>query len=909
MVSGESPRQHRPPLRAGELPLRVFVSSVMDEEMAQPRADAVAALDAAPFLSPWAFEFTPASTEALDESYLRHVREAEVTLWLVGSRSTPPVLREIREAIAHDRPVLIVRLSTATPDRSTEGLLREVGARVKWVETRPEGVRDAVALSFEDEFLRAWRSALPARTRAALLDERGRLSRGRCIARWRAAGLSRAEALVLADDVNVGEPSDEVRPTADNPLIILSGPVGAGKSLTTERLLQEAIARALDDPDAPVPVWIHARTVGDDLVEAIRQNSDGIGMFEHRGAFVVIDGAEEAGTATASTLLEAARIAIEAWPDLKVVISSRPLQTFSGIEETVELPAFSEESSLTLVSRVAGREVSTSGWPVSVSDAVRRPLWAILLGVDLRAGSTASSPGSLLRNVVQRAVPAADTEANQILRDLAQLSTERGEAPVRLTDLGRAQELAALRDSGLIVESEGAVRFGLPILTQWFAAESLIAGRPQSTELAEDPARLDLWRYALVVAIGELDWSSATELLEPIVRADPGFASEVVTEAIRESSDPSEGGGHVGTVLEAGRAVHRATGAWLAGVGPVRELLGVAGPDGAPLPLGVAGDNTSLMTMWRQEPDLEADVIELPPQAHIFDPGVGWGPGRLSRPAPESAWPWRWALEDVTRSLKAVVEAKRLQVHAGPLFRERAWEEALALLGHGSLHSGPIAARALEDRLVDLPADALLMASGTTYDLAALRVRLAQVQANGADELTAPWPGRDLDVEATGGWVWSPYTPERLLERTAAVYQGALEAYEQVVDRWLPTLRHRLRLAVTLPATLRGQLDVGESRGGGGAPGLSWELDPLPTTSNGSSVELTMNDRAESAFEDRMERLRLQQKRLVALRPAAHRWISAHSTSEILKIFGPTPATDLAFKWLASDLKRIRLYS
>lgn len=908
MVSGGPLGHDRPPLRAGELPLRVFVSSVMDEEMAQPRADAVAALDAPSFLSPWAFEFTPAGTEALDEAYLRHVREAEVTLWLVGSRTTRPVLREIREAIAHDRPVLIVRLSTATPDRTTEGLLGEVGARAKWVETRPEGVRDAVGLSFGDEFLRAWRSALPTRTRAALLDERGRLSRARCIARWRAAGLSRAEALVLADDVKVGEPSDEVRPTANTPLIVLRGPVGAGKSLTTERLLQQAIARALDDPDAPVPIWLHARDVGDNLVEVIHHNSDGIGTLERMGAFLVIDGAEEAGAGRASALLEAARIAVEAWPALRVVISSRPLPVFSRIEETVELPVFSEEVSLTLVSRVAGGEISTYGWPASVRDAIRRPLWAVLLGVDLRAGSTASSPGSLLRNVVRRAVPATDTEGNQMLRDLARLSTERGEAPVRLTDLGRAQELAGLRNSGLIVESDDAVRFGLPILTQWFAAESLMAGQPRTTELALDPARLDLWRYALVAAIGELDWPSAAEFLEPIIRADTGFASEVVTDAIRESIDPSEEGGHVGAVLEAGRAIHRATGAWLEGVGPVRELLGLAGPDGSPLQLGVSGDDTSFMTMWRQEPDLEVDVIELPPQVDIFDPGPGWGPGRLSRPAPESAWPWRWALDEVTRSLRAVVETKQLQAQAGPLFLERAWEEALALLGHGSLHPGPIEVRTLDNLLVDLPADALLMASGRTYDLAALRARLAQLQADGVHELAAPWPGWDLGT-ATGGWVWSPYSPERLLDRTSAVYHGALEAYEQVVDQWLPTLRHRLRLAVTLPATLRGELDVRGSAGDRNAPALSWALDPLPAGSRDNSVELTILNGSESAPEERMKRLSLQQRRLVALRPAARRWISAHATSEVLKIFGPTPATELAFKWLASDLKRIRLWT
>ena len=88
--------------------------------------------------------------------------------------------------------------------------------------------------------------------RLALLEELERKSRGRCIMRWQGAGLSRAEAHKLTEDASVGAPDPELRARLDRPLALLTAELGSGKSLTSERLLQEAIARARKESDAPV---------------------------------------------------------------------------------------------------------------------------------------------------------------------------------------------------------------------------------------------------------------------------------------------------------------------------------------------------------------------------------------------------------------------------------------------------------------------------------------------------------------------------------------------------------------------------------------------------------------------------------------------------------------------------------
>ena len=913
MAEATEPGKRRPrrdpQLRAGEPPLIAFISSAMDEEMKQPRDDAVAALDAPTFLVPWAFEYTPASSERADWLYLSKVREADVVVWLVGSRTTEPVQREVREALAHRVPLIIIRLEGVEPDATTQLLIDEVGLSAKWIRVAGDQVRDAVALTMGDEIVRAWRSK-PGRTRAAALELQGRLSRARCIQRWRAAGLTRAEALILADDLDIGRPPEEVRPTTDQPLRVIESEVGSGKSLCGERLFQEAISRALGDPDAPIPVWLTAREAQSDLMRAIQDAAGDVGEPSRHGASVVIDGADEVGASVAGSLLNAARIVVETWPRMRIVITTRPLAPLERLEESVRLPLLEEQDSLALVERVSGSRATGYGWPASVTDAVRRPLFAILLGVWLRdrAGTTPRSTGEMLRALVERAIPDGDAETSALLRRLAQASTDRGDGPVPLAEIADRDRLSSLRASGLVVERGGAVSFGLPILTQWFAAQSLAGGDPGIEELLSDPVRLDLWRYALIIATGELSFEQASALLDPIVRADPGFASQVVHEAFRDHADAGEGL-TAPPALQAAEAIRRGTESWLVGVGPTARLLGIARPDGSPLPLGAVSFDGSLMTMWRIADDSETDVVELPPGEHILQASPGWGQGRLTRPPSEAGWPWRWSLNELVASLKPWIKERLLPLEDGPLFDEAAWAEALAILGIGSLAPEPIELGAIEERLDAIPRNAFVRDYRRTYDLRAIRARVVELRKAGETELRGPWPPPDRGIGSVG-WVWEPYSPSRLLDRTQAVYAGALRGYAQLVERWLPNLAPRLMTYATLPAQLVGSLYFTKGDSDlSGSPVLSWQLEAVdPSLSTTVDIALSAGRRDQST-PDRGYDLRRAYEKLRAQRPSARHWISATSQETLLDVFGSTPATEIAFGLLSDDLKRTKFYS
>lgn len=85
---------------------------------------------------------------------MRHVREADIVIWLVSEDATIPVCNEIREALSSNRRLWVVKLPTKQRDITTENLLAEVGNRAKWIEIdKYISLTEALQLTLEDELL------------------------------------------------------------------------------------------------------------------------------------------------------------------------------------------------------------------------------------------------------------------------------------------------------------------------------------------------------------------------------------------------------------------------------------------------------------------------------------------------------------------------------------------------------------------------------------------------------------------------------------------------------------------------------------------------------------------------------------------------------------------------------------
>src|SRR5437899_3324216 len=89
---------------------KVFISSVMNaqvEDLLAERRAVRDVVDSFDFLRAWAFERTPASSEDLDESYLRPVAESDLFILIVGAQMTDPVIAESLRAKELDKHILV----------------------------------------------------------------------------------------------------------------------------------------------------------------------------------------------------------------------------------------------------------------------------------------------------------------------------------------------------------------------------------------------------------------------------------------------------------------------------------------------------------------------------------------------------------------------------------------------------------------------------------------------------------------------------------------------------------------------------------------------------------------------------------------------------------------------------------
>lgn len=327
----------------------------------------------------------------------RHISARFATQrWSSGSSSqtSVPVRSEVGEALSAEKRLWVFRLPASHREPETDALFERVRAVAKTVDvTGVEDLRRVLTLTFSDEVIRAL-EGVPGLTRLARLEQLARASRARMVFRWTATGLSESEALRLADDPDVGALPLGLHPTETDPLRIVVAEAGSGKSVAAERLFQTALSSARNEAAGPIPIFLRAREVLPSVEGALVAISTGLGDPRVHGSFAVIDGLDEVSLSDAAFVVESCRVITQSHPATRILITSRPIPQAVG-PEVVELPLLDEEGARRLVGQVAGSEITpgaASGWVSSLADAVRRPLFAILLGLNRRDNSTGRLP-------------------------------------------------------------------------------------------------------------------------------------------------------------------------------------------------------------------------------------------------------------------------------------------------------------------------------------------------------------------------------------------------------------------------------------------------------------------------------------------------------------------------------------
>lgn len=913
-----STRATRSALRASERPLKAFLSSVMRGRLNGARQVVVDTLDATPFLSAWAFEFTPPSPEPADDTYLRHVREADFVIWIAGAEISRPVANEIREALAFRRQLIIVRYGTEVRTAACQALLEEVGLAAKYADARDDDeLARAIELAVGDQIARALRGE-PSLGRLARIEELGRASRSRCVVRWRAAGLPRDLAAELASQTHVGAPPPETVPTPGKPVVLLTGELGAGKSICAERQHQAVISRLLSGDSGVLPVWLLASDAAGNLRRAVQEACADLGHPSIQGAAVVVDGLDEAGTDVAASLVMEARELAEDWPNTTVVLTTRPREYVDLLEERAEMPQLSQEEAWSVAAAAAGEpmpEAVLRGLPEVVKVSARRPLFALLVGLwhrDAR-GQGPRSQADLLAFLGERALKRAGENAFSVLTALGVATVRRELGRVPAHELGRAAELRSLRESGLVTETDRGIAFGLPVLAQWFAAQALLEGEVHTATLCADPEDIDLWRDPIAIAVATGTYEDSVRLLSPLAEAIPGFAFKVLGTSLAGLGP----GGNAGSWRTAGERIREALSALAGAVLPLGSRALPIGDDGRVLPMAIASDEEHVTTAYYDARVLvnpgepKPDIFPFPDDVGFFDAGWEWRGMRGGIPGPGAAWPWRWARDVIRDDLGHELKRRRLPLgDESPLAVEEEWEAVIDFTNSVPLTIeriaiGPILDE-LEDRLTELERDAakldvpiggstFAVVGGRDHDQYWLRDRLRAARGRGLTELTRPLPGPD-QVDSSGGFIDEAFSDERLVAYATRLYEAAIEAYLALVESQLPRLCDRMALATTFPARFVATVSRG-GREAFGMTSLNGYFVPKPVGES-SDVSITIGER-------RHEHGRAQEgyERLQQLRPGAARWITAWSGGSPFNPGARYPITKVVTAWLWRDLR------
>ncbi len=513
-----------------ESDLLVFISSVMTGELQWARDEVLRTLKNFPFARPWAFEFTPASSESATDAYLRKVRDADFVVWLVGSQTTQPVVNEINTTLATGRRLLVFKLPAENRDALTQHLLCTVSKSCKWqtITTQSQLPR-ALTASISDEFIRAVRNPPPARQRK--LERWRDLSIERCRQSWITLRVPSAVATELANDPSVGD----VLTAEDVSFQVVIADAGAGKSLAASRFFQHAIENALQDGTKPFPLFVNARDLHEPLDEYLDRRAAGLVHSAHHPILIVLDGLDEKGVSQANELILQVQCYVGAHPESRFLATSRPLPGLKLPDQQIKIPELDDQEVANLIGRIAGttlRPIDLYSWTDSVRTAARRPLFAVMIGAELhrRPAMRFDQPVDLIDRLAQHVVDKSRQDGervNELLQKLAVKAIATGRRVRRSEVTLSHREHLLLADSGLVDVSGTTVDFNHEVLREWYAAQALIE---ENHSINEAVPGSDRWMTAFKLVIDSDNCRARNALRHKLASSDPGLASLLTEE-------------------------------------------------------------------------------------------------------------------------------------------------------------------------------------------------------------------------------------------------------------------------------------------------------------------------------------------------------------------------------------------
>ncbi|MDX2255630.1 MAG: hypothetical protein NW214_08960 [Pseudanabaenaceae cyanobacterium bins.39] len=736
-----------------------------------------------------------------------------------------------------------------------------------------------------------------------------RRSRERCISRWQSIGVARDEAVNLADDSSIGSPPSNLI-LSPGQLVILIGEMGIGKSLVGDRCLQSLIYAEQRNHLKQTPLFLEAsRLQGKGLEDFVRESLQGICNPDDDRTVIIVDSIDLIGITESIELINEARILVGLWEQSTILLISKPTLELNSAEESINLPLLSEGEAEGLVRRLTNLpNFSIKILPETLQDAILRPLYAILLGTYIKEKGAwrLQFKQQLIASLVDRSLRPFRgniVRVSQLLEQLAANCLDKGGSPVLSNEITSWTERQQLLDSNLVTETDDRLQFPIPMLTQWFASQYLLKNQLDPSFFTSNKQRLELWQAPLAIVVATFPLKRVSEILIPIVENDPISGANIVSEALvfqgRSMEAPPQ------SSLELAKQIRTAIQAWIKGF---KFLASSVAPhlENDRLPtIGVRigkrqleeenSMSRSRMTAWIEvawhvgDPKLP-DSVELPIDVSSDDlSSMGWKSICGFPPYLLTSWVWQWTLE---QAIDLLLKPRSVPVKQGLLSLEASWHVASKILERDHQDLSPISLEALTNRLSGIEEIQCSYMMRHCFDQLLVEINFAN--SRGLKWLHLPDSFQSFRNNRT-------HSVEDLLAYASDVYLEAFEGYLALVDSLTPLIPN-LKLVSILPAKLIAILAL---------PNNSDEIcitrywEPLP---KGSQNELEFNLSKHPYSGECSSDIHSTARKWMELRPQwwMHFRVETSKVSPLTKFWlGVNPVTDLAYKFLWEDFKRM----
>ena len=806
---------------------------------------------------------------------------------------------DLRTETSRDSIELVNRLADAWTPRDHERAMTLGNALFKLL-TDIGPTAGMIDLSHLQSRLSAYLpGALGAATRRARLRRRRDGGHQRVAMTLKAIGLDDEEADMLATQALATPPSV----TVSEPLTVIIGAMGVGKTTELERIHRLAIDKAIADPDAPIPVFLRASEVINSSLPAVASaHAEGIDDPSRVGVHLIIDGLDEAGGQMANLTPGLATLQA-AWPNSTVIVGTRPQPSLPGLE-TVEVEALTPAAAESLMSAVYPDVTRMSWLREELTEVLCRPLFAIRFALDRRQGNLAGiSQGQLIGSVGRQALnDIGDTtdDAFELLVRLACLVVDSGGRPVYARSLEATQaQVARLMRSRIVQVVDGHASFQLAALTEWFAADALLRDPSMLADSVLSASTAHRWRYVFVQALLQGSADEVDMIMSTLLTHVPATAAwvhqEAQTPSLEGRSTPP-----AASEQEAGARIRRAARAWAE---PWSELIAWFTDDGESPTLGIAMGDSSLTTAWFSGPRGSGDsVVPLPPDAHPFSNiNTSWTGYKWGLLSDGENWPWVWTRDEFQRTIDGYLQDRELLADIELCWPELAWDFAHQMLGRDPAVQSEAVQRAdLEAAISKHRArtganEVYISGPGGGWRLTEGEAFVADLARLDVSEVGSPWPPANTQGTTTE----TRWTTEQLLARLQLATKTALDVYQAIVVRHLPAMAPELHTYQLLPGRIVGLVTPpNPERGFEGAPRYRWHIEPRPTGSQNQALwRVCSTDELRYHEDGELRRAQVQ-----TMRGDLAERIPLYTHFSEPEICCSTPAGFLALKLLENDL-------